>query len=327
MRSRYRAFIFMICGLICCHAQPAHILVIESYHAQYPWDMGYKKALQEHIAGEHQFSFFEMDTKRVTRAQYLYRAELAWTHYQDLKPDIVVLGDDNALKYLGGRLAQTLTPVVYLGINNNPRNYGIANADNITGVLERPLIKRSIMTAAAIAKDMKRVLILFDSGNTAQIALANEFANQKTSTVSNIQVETKLIGNYALWKNQVLSAKSKDFDAIIIGLYHTLRDEKDQHIAAEQVLSWTSKNTSLPLFGLWDFAIGQNKACGGLVLQSYQQGAAAANIINRILQGESPQQIRPTTATNGTYLFSRSEIERFRLLVPEQIALSAKWID
>ncbi len=49
----------------------AHILVIESYHAQYPWDIGYKKALTEALGQNHTFSFFEMDTKRQPKNRIL----------------------------------------------------------------------------------------------------------------------------------------------------------------------------------------------------------------------------------------------------------------
>ena len=171
----------------------AHILVIESYHAQYPWDNGYKKALTETLGQDHTFSFFQMDTKRLPKSKYAKMAELAWQEYLTLKPDIVVLGDDNALSYVGPKLKHTKTPTVYLGINNNPRNYSIADAKNITGVLERPLLKRSLLLIDEIIPQISKVLVLFDSGATSNVALQSYFDGQNIIKIGNIEVDIYLI--------------------------------------------------------------------------------------------------------------------------------------
>ena len=120
------------------------VFVVESYHAGFAWDASYKKALQETLGTRYKLEFFEMDTKRLPKEQHQRMSDLAWKKYLELKPDLVVLGDDAALITLVKRLAETRTPVVYLGINNNPRDYVPLTAENFTGVLERPLLKRSI---------------------------------------------------------------------------------------------------------------------------------------------------------------------------------------
>lgn len=305
----------------------AEILIIESYHAEYPWDMGYKKALTEQLGNKHQLHFFEMNTKRLAKELYQHRAELAWDEYQRIKPDLVVLGDDNALKFLGPLLSKTPTPVVYLGINNNPRNYNIVAANNITGVLERPLIKRSVLSVSDIIPKSKRILVLFDSGYTAYTSLENIFNNESIATISNIQVEIKLVEEYNIWQKQIIAAKQNGFDAIVLGLYHTIRDKNHHHIAAENVLLWTAQNANLPIFALWDFAIGKDKAIGGLALRSFDQGEAAAGLIEKILSGISPDKLRPITATRGKYIFSRSEVERYNIKLPEHISSATTWVE
>ena len=322
-----RPILLTTCFLLGNFANAATILVVESYHKEYKWDIGYKKAIEEYLANDHQLHFFEMDTKRLPKEQYLHRAELAWDSYQELKPDLVILGDDNALKYLGPMLSKTDTPVVYLGINNNPRNYQISDAKNITGVLERPLIKRSVLSIGSMIPKMQRLLILFDSGNTAHTSLENVFNNESITSISNIQVEVKLIQDWEIWQSQVKNSADNQFEAIVIGLFHTLRNDKGQHIPAEDVLSWTSENTPLPLFALWDFAVGKNKAIGGLVLEAYYQGAAAAEMAQKILSGIPPARLRPITATNGSYLFSQSELEKSQIRLPDHIVSSATWVE
>ena len=325
MRLSHCLFIILLLNLgqLADKSFAAEILVVESYHAEYQWDIGYKKALTEYLANDHQLSYFEMDTKRVAKEKYLHRAELAWDNYKKIQPDLVILGDDNALKYLGPLLAKTDTPVVYLGINNNPRNYQISQARNITGVLERPLIKRSVMSIGTMLPKTKRLLILFDSGNTAHTLIENIFNNESITTISDIQVEIKLIQEWEIWQSQVEAASANQFDAIVIGLFHTLRDKNELHIPADKALSWTSQNSPLPVFALWDFAVGKNKAIGGLVLQAYHQGVAAAQLAQKILSGIPPHRLRPITATNGSYLFSQAELDKYQIRLPDYIMDSA----
>ncbi len=156
MKRLWLLYSVMIISCITLKAFAAHILVIESYHAEYLWDIEYKKGLTESLGNNHRFSYFEMNTKRILKGQIEQKANLAWQEILNLKPDLVVLGDDNALKFLASRLRNTSIPVVYLGINNNPRNYDLAGAKNITGVLERPLLKRSILLTKQILTGAKK---------------------------------------------------------------------------------------------------------------------------------------------------------------------------
>lgn len=307
-------------------ANAAKILIIESYHADYAWDIEYKKGILENVSGEHTFSYFQMDTKRLPENKHTSRAELAWQEYLAIEPDIVVLGDDNALKYLGLKLKHTTTPVVYLGINNNPRNYGLYRASNITGVLERPLLKRSILYIRKFFDDVNKVLLLFDSSPTSDAAVDLEFKTSNVLKLSNISVEIDQVAQYSLWQKKVKMASKNSVDFIIVGTYETMRDEQGKHVSAKQVIEWTSLHSEVPVFGFWSFSIGEGKAIGGLVLEGYQQGYTAAQIINRIVAGEAVANIRPQVAKKGRYIFSKTELERHQLTIPQEIKKTITWV-
>ena len=327
MIKRWLLYLTVIVGCVATKAFSAHILVVESYHAEYLWDIEYKKGLQESLGKHHRFSFVEMDTKRVLKRRIKFKAEMAWQEILSLRPDVVVLGDDNALKFLASKLRHTSIPVVYLGINNNPRNYDVVGATNITGVLERPLLKRSVLLTKKILTKAKKGLVLLDSGATSYASLNTEFDNQSHIKVGDLKVEVELIERYSFWKDKVLNAKKNGFDFIFIGLYHTIRDSSEEHVNAEEVLSWTSKNSPIPTFGFWGMSIGAGKAAGGLVLSGVEQGKEAAEMIKAILAGEPIKEMRPRVAEKGRLMFSRSEVERWQLTIPDFIANSALWVE
>ena len=178
------------------------ILVIESYNAQYSWDASYMQGLAETVGPNYTITSFEMDTKRVPADQYENRARMAWDKYKQVQPDLVVLGDDNALKFLGPEFVKTTTPTIYLGINNNPRAYLGEDFRKMTGVLEHPLLKRNISDLSTLVKPVhNKVLVLFDSGTTSQVAKSTVFNDQKRSQIGDFTVFLEMIGSWEKWRH------------------------------------------------------------------------------------------------------------------------------
>ncbi len=305
------------------------ILVIESYHSEYAWDASYIKGLEKTIGKKYTISYFQMDTKRVPATEYQKRADLAWAEYTSTKPDLVILGDDNALKFLGKKMMATNTPIVYLGINSNPREYLGRDFNKVTGVLEKPLIRRSIPSIKKIVgSNLKKVLILFDSGTTSKAALNHIFKGQMKTTIDRVPLELRFIGKWDEWKNAVSNAEKEGFGAIVIGLYHTIFDENGKHVDADEVLNWTAEHTKIPPFGFWDFSVGKNKTIGGLVLYGEPQGISASEIVDKILEkGIKPEKISPIIGDRGRFLFSRSMLNKFNLKLPVSIEKSAEYTD
>ncbi|MFM4929715.1 ABC transporter substrate-binding protein [Aeromonas dhakensis] len=305
----------------------AEILVISSYHPEYLWDQSYNASLVANLKGAHHISHFYMDTKRRPAEEFDQIAERALAYYHQVKPDLVVLGDDNAINYLATSIASLGTPVVFLGMNENPRHKGLVGHPKITGVLERPLLKRNISEMSQLMGGIKKALVLFDSSNVALTAIEDEFKTQTELRVGQTRVNSQLLGDYDLWQEAVLNARQNGYQAIFIGLYHTLIDEQGRHVDERQVLEWTSAHSPVPLFCFWEFTVGKGKAIGGLVLDGHDQGAKAAELVNAILEGAQPKTLAPRAALRGEYVFSKSELARWQLTLPDKWRYKILWRD
>ncbi|MES2075439.1 MAG: ABC transporter substrate binding protein [Pseudomonadota bacterium] len=327
-------YLVVVCVLLVSGAPPRAaaaaetILVIESYHAEFPWDAGYKEALQATLGKKYQLEFFQMDTKRLPKAQHAAMADKAWRRFQALRPALVVLGDDAALKLLAQRLGTTSVPVVYLGINNNPRKYFDASViKNITGVLERPALKRNIVFVSEILPKARRALVLFDTDVTSQVVLNETFDGKHRQSINGVSVELKLVERWEQWQTAVLNAK-ENYDVVFIGLYQALHDASGKSVnTSDEVVRWTSDKAPVPVFCFWDFSVGADKAIGGLVLYGKEQGRAAADLALKILSGTAPETIYPVTADRGHFLFSRKQLRRFHITLPAEIAAEANYTD
>ena len=171
--------------------QAANILVIESYHAAHPWVISNTQGLNSRLSSDEQLHFFYLNAKSLTPSQLTAQAELAWQTYQRLKPRLVILSDDNAIDLLAKRIASAGTPVVYLGMNGNPRQGGLYGLNNITGVLERPLIKRNITEMSQLLGSPQKALVLFDDSEVSRITLDETFHGVHSWRIGKLQVDIK----------------------------------------------------------------------------------------------------------------------------------------
>jgi ABC-type uncharacterized transport system substrate-binding protein len=306
--------------MVTTNAFATKVLLIESYHAEYPWDASYVKGLEKTLLPSVILETFQMDTKRLPKNEYERKANEAFEVYQQLKPEIVILGDDNALAYMLPKLYDEDISIVFLGINSNPRHlFGQYKGQaKITGVLERPLFVKSLGELRSMfTDDPFKVRVMFDSGVTSQIA-KEYIDNQYRLIKENLGIDAEIltIGTKQEWRERVLNAKDEGVSVIIIGLYHTLVDEAGKNVLATQVINWTSENSPLPIFAFWDFAVGEGKAAGGIVLYGYSQGEMAATLVNRIVNGESASSMPIQIENKGSAIYSQVAMEQWGLTAP-----------
>lgn len=296
----------------------ADVLLVQSYHKEYGWDESYIRGLESTLGDDVTLHTFEMDTKRLPRSQFDAQADKALALYQKISPEVVVLGDDNALSHMLPRLRNEDIDIVFLGINSNPRRLmaKYAGTARVTGVLERPLFARSMKEMSELlGKDQMKVKILFDAGTTATIAtdhIANQYEDLKQQLGIDVTIENHRL--FSSWKNSV--EQSDDYDAIVVGLYQIIRNESDKVVDANKVLSWTNENSETPLFGFWDFSVGKGQTAGGVVLFGESQGVQAGKYVNRVLAGEEASEISVIHGKKGRAIYSDTEFERWGLTPP-----------
>lgn len=303
------------------------VMLVDSYHAGYAWSQAWRSSLMASLGGKVRFLYAELDSKRQSRDTLEPRAAQILVQIQRLQPDLVLVADDAALRFVGARLAGSKTPVVYLGINQNPRHYLQEHAANVTGVLERPLIRRNINLMRQLVPGMQRVLLLFDNDLTSEVIQEELFGRASSLQDGAVQIDLVRAIDYADWQRQVSQARGR-YQAIWTGLYQTLRDANGKPVPDSDVIAWTAANSKLPLFAFWDFAIGPEKAVGGLVLSGRDQGRLAAGLVQQILfQQRSPGSLFPLNGGNGQLLFSRGALQRSGLSLPSAWAGQVRLIE
>jgi hypothetical protein len=323
--------LFIFLALLSCSvfAESKQIVVVESYHKEYKWDAEYRKQIMDKLGRKYQLTFFEMNTKRLSGPEVVAMADKALKLIDEVKPALVILGDDAALEFLGEKMEARSIPTVYLGINKNPRTYFKKDPKYISGVLERPLFQRSSYFIKSLLPHAKKVLILFDGDRTSTIVFNDSFMGHSSLVLNNVIFDVKLCKTLEDWQKEIRGAGKNNYDAVVIGLYQSLKNERGLNADSEEVITWTSSYLNLPLFAFWDFAVGKGKSVGGFVLQGASQGKAAAEMAEKILQNPSrlPSSYWPISLQEGVFVFSRYELARWKIQPPDDMYQNAVFVD
>lgn len=315
MMKKLLIFILIIFNITCANKK---ILIIGSYHKEYQFQNDYIDGIKNVLGEKYDYFEFDMDTKRIKMEEFKKSSDRAFDYYKTIKPDLVVLGDDNALEFLKDRFIKEEVPVVFLGINNNLRKYFDKRPANFTGVLERPLYQRNITFIKECIPYAKNIMMIFDNSETSKYIVEEAFEGKYLSKVLNVFVDIQLIGSEEAWKKTILEESDK-YDAFVLGTYFTVKDKKNKIVDENSLLDWTVKNIKKPLFGTWSFSVGKGKTIGGLVLSGKNQGTEAGLIIKKILEkGEKASSIYPVTGSKGEYIISKNEANRWKIRIPER---------
>lgn len=315
--------------LVCLLALPAWaqtVLVISSYHREYPWDNDYLNAIHT-VLGEHnQIEEAFLDTKRLHPDEFEASADRALAITERVQPDVVILGDDNALKFMVPRLEPLAIPMVFLGVNSHPDEYGFGHVTQLTGVLERPLYRQQVRHLRKVLSQRDRFLILMDDSPTMRFAVTEAWGTQRTIEIQGSILDIVNTNQADEWLEAVRTAQEQ-YDAVIFGTYHTIRYSDGSYAEPDDLMALAYADSQVPLFAFWDFLVGPGMAAGGYVLAGYDQGLAAARKADLILRGMPVSSVPITRGEAGLYLFSRSGIDRWGLRLSTLTASQATFID
>lgn len=296
------------------------VVIIGAYHKGYEWSDNCIKGLYSVLSAKYTVKTFYMDTKRLPEEKHDEAVKKAWKFIEEEKPDLILLGDDNSLKYLGPKLADTNIPVVFYGINENPRIYFSGQLpSNITGVLERPLISQSLRYIKKLLPDIRKTAAFFDVSSTTRAVFSTVFLGKKSLKALGVTMDFIEISTFEEWKQFVISLKQRGYDVLLINTFFTLKDKNGAVVDPVEVVKWTSLNTPVPLFCTNGTAMIQTGAIGALLLKGENHGKLAGNIADQILMGQAVSELPFIRDEEGVLYFNKKELERFNIILPREI--------
>jgi len=297
-----------------CNQPPKKVMLVFSYHPEYEWVEEETQGVMDALADKNiVFEKFYMNTKQNTDEQWMIDISAkAIENINAFQPDVLMVFDDNACKYVAEHFNGTDQRVVFCGMNGEPSDYSFPS-ENVTGVLERELWHESYDLVKQLVPGVKNAVILMDKSSTS--------AMTKKRIASSPMMENLLgidrISTFEKWKETVLMLQDSA-DALGLFVYFSIKDEVGNLVPAEDVLKWTLENNSLPEFAILDFTVKNGALCG-VSETGYTQGKLAAEIVAQILDGKSPANIPVLTPHEGQKLINHERADQLGIKFDESI--------
>lgn len=301
-------------------------VIIQSYHLEYKWDADYVDAVRSVLGKDHDIHVFELDTKRLSKSEWPQKVAQIQKAVADIKPDVAILGDDNAFSLMAEHLTGQNIPVVFLGVNGGPVQHPALEHPLVTGILERPFFADSIRHLRKVLSKKERFLVLMDDSPTMRNAVNEYFGDKRQAKVHGSELDIVLTNDKDTWLQSVFQAHDT-YDAIVVGTHHTIRDEAGDYVTPNALMTQASARAQIPIFSFWDIFIGKEQSIGGFTISAHQEGLTAARLASLILTGVKPDRIPQLKSLSGHYVYSQSGLDHWDLSLSPLIASQANFVE
>jgi putative tryptophan/tyrosine transport system substrate-binding protein len=337
--------VFATASIALAQTQVRRIFIVSSYHKEYLWSVSTQQGLVEamlrygYLDDPEQGRIFTrddhvessravirkawMDTKRQNRFEEMARATARiMEEIRRFRPDLVMLGDDNAANYIGQQLLGTDTPVVFWGINGLPLKYGLVDSmdmpgHNVTGVWQAGYFKESLVLLKHLVPSAQTFAILAcDSESTRPHIKRIQLLAEQGELPLRL-VETVRTNSFERFKAEALRL-ARVVDAFFILNHDTMADDRGEHVDMMTVGRWYLETIRLPEASHEDQFVHE-----GMLLTAndsgYNQSFAAFEMAYDILeQGLNPGRMRTRTPPRGPYLVNRQRAQALGISIEDK---------
>ena len=289
-----------------------NVLILHSYNHGYRWTDSIHEGLMEVLGNRPETELFvsHMDAKYFSDPELLDHFESILRRQYQFDFDVIICTDDPAFSFLLERRERLFpgVPVVFCGVNGFEPSL-LAGRRGITGVNEEISVAETLDTILELLPDTNRVMAVGDVSQTGRrnLQLVREAAERYRSNLDFTFVEGPEPEELRriLWGN---------LPGSVVLYVSYLQTRSGLGLGLQESLKMVTENSPVPVFGFWDFMLGQGVA-GGKMVSGLAQGEAAALLAERILEGESPDDIPVVMESPNEFLFDYQVVARFDLAI------------
>ncbi len=263
------------------------VLFIDSYHQGYEWSDGVEDGAAKVLRPSGvTLEFVRMDTKRHGDEKWKKQAALdAKAAIERMKPDVVIVSDDNAVKYvLQAFYRDAALPFVFCGVNWDAKPYGLPYR-NTTGMVEVGLTAQLVDKLKEYAKG-KRVGYLTSESETER---ADQRAYKEKLKLD--FTAERFVRTFAEWKEAFLAMQGQ-VDVLLLGNNAELVDWNEAEARA-----FVQAQSRIASGAIYEWMMPY--AMLGLTKVPAEQGIFAAKSALAIMKGAAPTSIPIATNKEG----------------------------
>ena len=260
------------------------VLVLNSYSPGYVWSDWKTKGIRKVLDAEGssvRLSFEYMDTKRYKPSEIFDTLkEVYRLKYASVSFDVIIASDNNALDFLLLYRAALFpgVPVVFCGVNDFSRAM-LKGQTGYTGIAEDYDLKGTLDLALAIHPETTHVAYISGGGTSSHI-IRDQFESLIPGYASRVEfIRLSMMSPDDLKK----ALADLPEHTVILYLSYYVTPDGTRFTVAEG-LSLIFEAARKPIYGIWDYTLG-NGALGGRMLRVQEQASEAARMALKVLDG------------------------------------------
>ena len=297
---------------LCWAGDKKKVLLLNSYHQGYKWTDDVVKGA---LTGLYPLSnstevFIEyMGTKWAFSPEYFEQLrQLYKKKYSETRFDVIISSDDDAFNFLKKYRNEIFgeVPMVFCGVNwIKPERFKDVNL--CTGVNEDGDVAANLDLMLRLHPQTRDIYVVIDATTTGQATLKKL---EETAPAYRNRIKINILYDLDM-PSLIRKLTTLDEHSLVLTTVFQ-RDHSGRFFEYKESCRLISQNSSVPVYGLWDFNLGSG-IIGGILCSGHSQGLIAGKMALRILKGEAPNTITPVMVSPNLYMFDYLQIKRFGL--------------
>ncbi|MBN1968660.1 MAG: PAS domain S-box protein [Candidatus Delongbacteria bacterium] len=283
------------------------VLILFSYHQGYEWQDNMSDVIIDNLKDKNNVLYIEyLDAINIRSEKYYDLMEQMFNEkYKNIKFDLIITTDDNALRFVNDRKFRIdESSVIFCGINNFDKN-NFQNLTSFTGVNESISADETINLALKLRPDTKKIVIISGSSVTTKRNL--EIIRESLKKYQN-HFEIKYLSSVNI---DSLGNELRNFNESDLLLYITnLQRPNGESLTTSKSVEFIKQNTDAPIFGFWDFLIPYGLV-GGKVVHSSSQALGLVKLAKRVLAGEEASNIPVIMESPNRFIFNGDILSKY----------------
>jgi len=283
-----------------------NILILNSYHEGLSWTDSITHGICHEF--EKQNDSIELyieyiDNKRFFDDTYYTSIyNFLKVKYTTKKFDLIFSSDDYSLEFLFQYRDSLFgkVPVVFCGINN----LNVHLPEDYVGVFEKIDFLGNVKLIEKLHPDYSKIYFIVDKTKTGNIVYNSSLIELKEYIDKN-KIEYLRDFTFDQLRSKIISLEK---DAVVLFTPFT-KDNSNSYINYENVIQKVCSESKVPIYGVWNFYLG-NGIIGGKMNNGYQQGNMASKIALQILSGEKIENIK-TQIASSYFAFDYKKMKEF----------------
>ena len=294
------------------------VLLVHSYDKSYKWSDDISNAIESTFEEYKNVTLttIYMDTKRVATPVYFKRLyELYKEQFKERKFDLIIASDNHALEFLNKHLDELFpnTPLLFCAINNFDMSL-VSNIERVTGVIEQVDLEKNFQLIRRLHPKLERLVIINDYSVTG-LQMKKELEPYIKKYSQYFQIE--YLGNINM--EEIKQKVSQEKGETVLLFVLLFKDKTGKFFTYKESLKDIKQISAVPIYGLWDFYLG-NGVIGGFVTSAKGQGEAVASMaLEYLIKNRPIEDIPILQKSPNEYIFDYNELKRFKMNIEPHV--------